>query len=303
MTIPFSAMALLLLALLPMASKAQEKRVLLAVPGQASEAHLTWRIVDAKTKAPLSGATIGQGRDGATAGSDETGYFQLFGFTNQLDDSLSVSKPGYFTRLVSIESGTTGQRVVELVEMTAAEKNTHAPRGTTCGFGPRVEALPMSPGLEHALFIVNKTKKRLGYIRAVSFFIGEKGVPSQLFRVHFYRADGPRKAPLTEVRSQLGTVDVYSAQQDEWHTIDLRRHAILMPPGGFYIGLEWMPADPQPAPLVQGYQPSGQILRPKTQLRNSQRNYSKDRSANWIKSASTGFYRYYHTVKADLEIL
>lgn len=136
-------------------------------------------------------------------------------------------------------------------------------------------------------------------MQSVSFYLGENGLPMKAFRVHFYQADSTRHAPTTDLLTDK--VFFVAPRSGEWYTLDLRPYAIAAPPAGFFVALEFGPAEGVAfsASLAE-YTPQGLVLRPPFE-------YKKD--GIWLYTSGKewevlhGHLRYRAMVKVEVEVL
>lgn len=243
-----------------------------AKPGWA-QAPVAGRVVDAHTREPIPYAAI-ELRTGATGAlTDENGYFQLHGLTPNKRDSLAVMALGY-KRLAVVPTMATSQELLiglrkkgdlpaDLLDwrMQAKEISIGA-RAKTPGEG----MIQGVTGTQYAFFCQLKSRKQLGIIRSVSFYISDHGQPREPFRVRLYAADGVANAPGTDLLNE--SVVVAASGGNQWYTVDLATYNVAAPGAGFFIAMEWI-VDARKCNTIGDYAPCGQVLRPTFEFREN----------------------------------
>ena len=287
--------------------------VLLLAPalGWAQENRITGRVVDAKTKDPVPFASIGLREEGTGALTNEYGYFQLAGLEKTNQDSLIVMTLGYDRSAVFIKRGSTEDLIIELkkrvIELAVVNvtgklgKNTElGSRSNTPGEG-MIQGLP---GSQYAFFVKNEKQKKLGNVRTVSFYLGEKGFPREPFRVRIYKADGNYNAPNTDLLTE--NVVVSASRGGEWYTIDLSSYNISAPEEGFFVAMEWIVGGDKfyTTNFMDNYTPYGQIMRPTFEYKESRTwSYTIGKGWNLLTLANGQGRRYNAMIKAEVETI
>lgn len=280
--------------------------LLMPLLGRAQEIRISGRVVDAKTKEPIPFASISMRAAGAGALTNESGYFQLLGPTKLRSDSLVFMTMGYCRYAVPVKPGQLENLHVELnpgcmagISIThcpvRANATTGKPASTASG-----EVITGLPGTQYAFFIENDKRKQTRPMRSVSFYLGENGLPMAPFRIRIYQAAGNSHSPAADLLTER--VVLTPAQSGQWFTSDLSRYGVAVPKEGCFVALEFVnPADNSPQPTAENYTPSGQVMRPAFDFKNSiMWQYSPEKG--WALSPQSGSSRRYNAmVKIEVE--
>ena len=291
MKTPLPILAYMFLLLLPLLGRAQETRI-------------SGHLIDAVTKDPIPFASLGLLKEDVGALSNEFGYFQFTGLRKHGQDSLIVMTLGYTRRAVFVGSGATQNVLVELIRKTGIigcpvakgvrKKGVRKPENA--------EAVIVGlPGTQFAFFMANEKQKPLGKLRAVSFYIGVNGFPMAAFRLHIYRADAKRHSPDTDLLNER--VFITANKGTQWYTYDLSRYNIASPREGYFVALEFEePSSSLPQSEMDDYTPSGQIMRPTFEYKESRTwSYTIGKGWNLLMLANGQGRRYNAMIKAEVE--
>jgi len=124
-------------------------------------------------------------------------------------------------------------------------------------------------GTQYA-FWLQSDQQRLSKLRAVAFYVGPNGFPKQPFRVRIYRPDGPLGAPSTDLLTD-NVLYSYNKPEKEsaWYWLDLRDYAIVPPPGGCFVAVEYCCSDRfTSSEMVEDYAPTGSLLTAPADVQN-----------------------------------
>ena len=157
------------------------------------------------------------------------------------------------------------------------------------------------PGSQYAALMKNDKQRRFGYIRSVSFYIGENGFPREPFRVRLYRADGNYNAPNSDLL--LDNVVVSAARGGGWFDVDLTSYNIPAPDEGFYVAMEWIVSGDKfyTTNFMDNYTPYGQILRPTFEFKDS-RTWLYAIGRGWsLITLANGASRYNAMIRAEVD--
>ena len=264
----------------------------------AQQSHISGRVLDAQTKEPIPFASIGLRETGAGVLTNESGYFQRLEADGFTQDSLVFSTLGYGRRALLIEQGKAENISVEL-------SRQQLPGFISCPVVPYVvdknaPSIATAPGTQFAFFIGNDKRKQPRKMRSVSFYIGENGLPMETFRIRIYTADDKNHPPAADLLTE--PVFLTASKGGQWYTSDLSRYNIAVPKEGFFVALDFRPSAEQTTqPNLAEYAPSGQIMRPAFDFKDS---------SMWAYSPEKGWYlfpqssssrRYNAMVKVEVE--
>ena len=235
--------------------------LLLPLLGRAQQVRISGRVVDAATKEPVPFVLIKVGSD-SVALSNRKGRFHLLGLKNRNQDSLLFTAPNYYSRTVLIERGyNTTKHVIGLQHfLSSVEIADRAKR-----LQKTDSSVIALPGVCYAFFIGNGNHAQSGRMKAVSFFVGENGLPKEYFRVRIYKADGVGNAPKTDLLNE--NVIYVPLSANGWSTFDMSSYVITTPREGFYVGLEYVVLDFKMPQTMERYTPTGQIILPSPSLK------------------------------------
>lgn len=281
------------------------------LPGraQAQEGRITGRVVNQATKDPVAFASLSLRDEGTGALTNEYGYFQLALPERSLDDSIVVLALGFRRTALRVKRGANLEDlIIELpkqnvqlanvsVQASKMKPATLGARTSTPGVG-MIQGLP---GSQYAALMKNDKTRKLGYVRSVSFFIGENGFPREPFRVRLYRADGNYNAPNSDLL--LDNVVVSAARGGGWFSVDLSSYNIPAPDEGFYVAMEWIVSGDKfyTTNFMDNYTPYGQILRPTFEFKDSRTwLYAIGRGWSLITLANGGA-RYNAMIRAEVD--
>ena len=137
-------------------------------------------------------------------------------------------------------------------------------------------------------------------MRSVSFYIGENGLPMETFRIRIYTADGKNHPPSTNLLAEQ--VFLTASKGGQWYTSDLSRYNIAVPKEGYFVALDFRElAEQTPKPEMDKYVPSGQIMRPAFDFKDSSMwTYSPKEGWVLLPQSSTS-RRYNAMVKVEVE--
>lgn len=279
--------------------------LLLPLLGRAQQNRITGRVVDARTKAPISFASISLRVAGTGTLTNESGYFQMPESGEFKPDSLVFTTLGYCRRAVLVGPGQSEDLRIEMnkgcldginiiycpVKPSAAIRQAPS---TSNG------AMTGLPGTQYAFFIENDNRKQFRKMRSVSFYIGENGLPTAPFRARIYQVDHVSHAPAADLLAELLVLEPNRSGQ--WYTSDLSRYDIAVPKDGYFIALDFrQSAGPVPQPNKDKYVPSGQIMRPAFDFKDSSMwAYSPEKG--WVRAPQSSSSRRYNAmVKLEVE--
>ena len=280
--------------------------LLLPLLGHAQENRISGRVVDAKTKEPIPFASISLRAAGTGALTNESGYFQLLGSDKFKSDSMVFMTLGYSRQAVLVEPGRS-----ENLHIGLNRGNLDGARIISCPVKPyaatshsansaRGEVITGLPGTQYAFFIENDKRGQTRQMRSVSFYIGENGLPMAPFRIHIYQAEGKPPTPAADLFAER--VEFVPSQSGQWFTSDLSRYKMVVPKEGCFVALEFInPANISPQPAMDNYAPSGQIMRPAFDFKNSSMwHYSPEKG--WAMSPQSSSSRRYNAmIKMEVE--
>lgn len=277
--------------------------------GWAQEGAITGRVVDSQSKDPIPFASINLADEQTGALTNEYGYFQLAMPMRSVDDSIIVMALGFRRTALFVKRGRNMEDlIIELPRQSIKLDNitVQASKVKMMTLGahtssPGAGMIQGMPGSQYASLMKNDKGKKLGFIRTVSFYIGENGFPREPFRVRIYRADGNYNAPNSDML--LENVVVSAARGGEWFTVDLSTYNIPAPEEGFYVAMEWIVSGDKfyTTNFMDNYTPYGQILRPTFEFKDARTwNYTIGRGWSLITLANGGS-RYNAMIKAEVD--
>ena len=247
--------------------------LLISSVAPAQHASLIGHIIDAKTQKPVPYANVRLREDGALSLSGKGGRFLLN--IPDKDDSLLITIPGYQSKAVAWQKGMRDSLLIEIEPIHLLPEPIHTDypswnvRKLTLGARAKKPGQGMvqgTSGSQYAFMVKNEKGKKLGYIRSVSFYIGEDGHPREPFRVRLYKANGPANAPGADLLNE--SVVAAAPAGGQWFTIDLTAYNISAPQEGFYVAMEWV----SNCPIFNGlgpYTTCGQVMHPTFEFRES----------------------------------
>lgn len=281
------------------------------LPGLASaqEGRITGRVVNQATKDPVAFASISLHDEGTGALTNEYGYFQLAMPERSLDDSVIIEALGFRRTAILVKRGANMEDlIIELPKQSVrlAEVTVKAAQMKPAMLGARTTAPGLGmiqglPGSQYAALMKNDKQKKFGYIRSVSFYIGENGFPREPFRVRLYRADGNYNAPNSDLL--LDNVVVSAARGGGWFDVDLTSYNIPAPDEGFYVAMEWIVSGDKfyTTNFMDNYTPYGQILRPTFEFKDS-RTWLYAIGRGWsLITLANGTSRYNAMIRAEVD--
>ena len=275
----------------------------------AQEGRITGRVVDQESKDPIPFASIGLREEQTGALTNEYGFFQLSTPVKSVDDSIIVMALGYRRTALFVKRGATMEDLiiempkafVKLNDVVITEKGMKVLMMGCRSNSPGAGMIQGMPGSQYAFMVKNEKQKKLGYIRSVSFYIGENGYPREPFRVRLYRADGNYSSPNSDMLTD--NVVVSAARGGEWFTVDLTSYNIVAPEEGFYVAMEWIVSGDKfyTTNFMDNYTPYGQILRPTFEFKEPRTwNYTIGRGWSLITLANGGS-RYNAMIRAEVD--
>ena len=275
----------------------------------AQEGRITGRVVDQATKDPVAFASISLRDEGTGALTNEYGYFQLAMPERSLDDSVIIEALGFRRTAIRAKRGANMEDlIIELPKQSVrlADVTVKAAQMKPALLGARTTAPGLGmiqglPGSQYAALMKNDKQKKFGYIRSVSFYIGENGFPREPFRVRLYRADGNYNAPNSDLL--LDNVVVSAARGGGWFDVDLTSYNIPAPDEGFYVAMEWIVSGDKfyTTNFMDNYTPYGQILRPTFEFKDS-RTWLYAIGRGWsLITLANGTSRYNAMIRAEVD--
>jgi hypothetical protein len=275
---------------------------------QAQENRITGRVVDAKSKEPIPFASIGLREEQTGALTNEYGYFQLAMPVRSIDDSIIVMALGFRRTGLLVRRGAMEDLIIELPRQSIKLENVTVEASKVKALllgarasNPSAGMLQGMPGSQYATMMKNEKQRKLGFVRSVSFFIGENGYPREPFRVRLYKADGNYNAPNSDML--VDNVVVSAVRGGEWFTVDLTSYNIPAPEEGFYVAMEWIVSGDKfyTTNFMDNYTPYGQILRPTFEFKESRTwNFTIGRGWSLITLANGGS-RYNAMIRAEVD--
>ncbi|MCI1187114.1 carboxypeptidase-like regulatory domain-containing protein [Hymenobacter sp. DH14] len=279
--------------------------LLLPLLGRAQEIRISGRVVDAATKKPVEFVSMSLRNAGTGALTDINGNFQLVGLKPMEQDSVIAMTLNYERFAVAVSANNCHNLVLELTHRKI-DKSKPATYGCLDCSGPyslisEKEQMHISPGAQYAFFIPNEKRKQLGKLRAVSFYLGENGLPSIPFRLRIYKADGAGHAPGTDLLHEI--IFFKAAKDGEWYTTDLSAHNIAAAKEGFFIALDFAVPDTiiAPSALMDNHTAIGQIMRPDFEFKKSITWHYLPEKGWVLAPLANGMRRYNAMVKAEVE--
>ena len=295
-------LSLIVVALLPVLGFAQS---------QDNQARISGRIVDEKTKEPIPFASLGLKNEQSGALTNEFGFFQMPAPDKSDKDSLIVLALGYMRKAVAVKKGVTvndliievPKRIVELANVTVQASKVKGLDMGARSSNPGEGMIQGMPGGQYAFFVKNDKGKKLGFVRSVSFYIGENGFPREPFRVRIYKADGNYNSPNTDLLTD--NVVVSASKGGSWYTVDLQPYNIPAPDEGFFVAMEWIVSGDKfyTTNFMDTYTPYGQILRPTFEFKESRTwSYSVGKGWSLMTMANGSGMRYNAMIKAEVDM-
>ena len=277
--------------------------LLLSLLAHAQEASISGRVIDGATKAAIPFASIAWLKAGTGALTNENGYFKLASAVRGEQDSLVLMTLGYQRRAVLAGPAEGENLQVELTRRPAWSVTSCPVGNYTAGNalpGTKDEVIVGLPGTQYAFFIDNDKRKQTRKMLSVSFYLGENGLPVTSFRIRLYRAGGSRHAPGPDLLAEQ--VFLTPSRSGQWHTCDLSRYNVTVPKEGYFVALEFeKPANASPQVDQDSYTPSGQIMRPPFDFKDSSI-WSYAAEKGWtLFPQSTSSRRYSAMVKVEVE--
>lgn len=258
--------------------------ILFPAYGHAQSKRLRGRIVDAQTKQPIPFVLVAIREDGISAFSNHVGRFRLRGLNRLRQDSLRFVADGYDTRVVPVQCGRTQNLAIQLTKHVP----TPAEIAAAVALQRRYEHTVLGvPGTQYAFWMQNDLP-RPGRMRALAFFLGGNGFPKEEFRVRIYRADGPEKAPGTDLLTEnVLCIPAGPLADSGWYRMDVMPFALLTPPGGYFVAVEFalsgrLPRDQH----VKEYAPTGPVMRPPVEIQH-QRVWLEQLGKGWKELEAT----------------
>ncbi|MGI4819739.1 MAG: carboxypeptidase-like regulatory domain-containing protein [Janthinobacterium lividum] len=282
---------------------------LLPISSWAQEGRITGRVVDAASQNPIPFASINLREEQTGALTNEYGYFQLAMPTKVTEDSIIVMALGYKRTALFVRRGTNMEEVIlqipkQAIQLANIEVEASKVKPLLLGAhtsSPGAGMIQGMPGSQYAFLCKNDKAKKLGFVRSVSFYIGENGFPREPFRVRLYKADGNYNAPNSDMLAE--SVIVSAARGGEWFTVDLTSYNIPAPEEGFYVAMEWIVSGDKfyTTNFMDNYTPYGQILRPTFEFKDSRTwSYAIGRGWNLVTLAN-GSSRFNAMMRAEVD--
>lgn len=274
--------------------------VLLPAQGHAQGKRLRGRIIDAQTKQPIPSVLVGIREYGISAYSNQSGYFRLRGLKRLRQDSLRFVAEGYVPHAVPIQRGRTKQLTIQLTKRIPTPAEIAAAASLQRTIEQTVLGLP---GTQYA-FWLPKEPTGLGQMRAAAFFLGGNGFPKEMFRVRIYRPDGPANTPGTDLLTDnVFYFPTKSLDESGWYRMDLTPFALVVPPGGCFIALEFELSGRWPSgQYVQKYAPTGPVMAPPVDSQH-QRVWLYESGKGWkkLEAAAPSLNKFNAMIKVELD--
>ena len=231
--------------------------VLLLLPllGRAQEVRISGRVVDAKTKEPVPFVSLSLLKRGVGTLTDERGQFELNDPISPGGDSLVVATQGYEPYSVPVKAGITADLVIEMVRRLPSTDNANLKHRVAM---PDEEFFPVFS--QYAFFVPNDKQKRFGKMRSVSFYLGMKGFPHEIFRVRIYSVNPLDKMPSNDLLFE--DITVKPENGTGWCALNLNSFNIELPESGCYIAVEYIIEYRRITLCEENYTPVGRILHP-----------------------------------------
>ena len=286
--------------------------LLFSTPSWAQESRITGRVVDAKTKDPIPFASIGLREEQTGALTNEYGFFQLATPVKAIDDSVIVMALGFKRTALFVKRGSSLEDLIiempkQVIELANVQVEASKVKALTLGCrsnSPGAGMIQGVPGQQYALLLKNEKSKKLGYIRSVSFYIGENGFPREPFRVRLYKADGNYNAPNTDLLTE--NVVVSAPAGGQWYTVDLTSYNVIAPEEGFFVAMEWIVGGDKfyTANFMDNYTAYGQVMSPTFEFKES-RTWSYTIGKGWtqLTLANGQGKRYNAMIRAEVDMI
>ena len=242
MKIPLPQIVLSFLLILPLLGRAQEIRV-------------SGRVVDAKTKEPIPFVSLSLIKRNVGSLTDERGQFELNDPLSPGDDSLWVATQDYEPYCKPIKVRSAENIVIELIRLVPAGNSVNTRRSSQ---KPSEKFLPIFS--QYAFLVPNNKLKHFGKMRSVSFYLGLKGLPQEMFRVRIYAVNALDAVPGNDLL--FDDITVKPQNGTGWYTLNLDNYSIRLPESGCYIAVEYMIEYRNLTPRVESYTPVGYTLHP-----------------------------------------
>ena len=200
------------------------------------------RVIDQRTKQPITYATIEIKAEKTGTYTDSTGSFSVL--YRSLNDTLEFNSLGYEMQKYSIKDLNSSTKIIELEphifelqEVVVIPKKVKTMRlGTTSKKPWRFQIANIFGG-QYGTYIKNENKKT-GLVKAVSFYIAKVGFPDAPFRIRIYAKDQVNECPGKDLLNE--SVIVSNTKGEGWFTIDISEYGINFPLDGIYVMMEWV---------------------------------------------------------------
>lgn len=201
------------------------------------------KVLDLKTKEPIAYAVAEIKTLKTGTYTDSSGIFSLNVPEKNVNDSVEFSSLGYERKkLIIKELGTNKiielkQTFIKLKEVVVVPHKTKTIRiGITAKKSWRFQITSIFGG-QYGHYIKNKNKK-LGLIKAVSFYIAKPGFSNAPFRVRIYGKDKKNDCPGEDLLNE--NVIVSNSNGEGWFTVEMSKYNINFPTDGMYVVMEWV---------------------------------------------------------------
>ncbi len=203
---------------------------------------LTGKIIDSETQQPIPYSTIIVKNSTIGTMADINGFFKL-NITKNLSDSLIFSSLGYKDKVISgsqLKGSVSLQRKnYEIPEVIVYNKKT-----TTVELGVKRSAKQSSGigtqskmNFQEVLYIPNDLQIE-GWIKTISYYILNDGVPNTPFRVRIFEKNDTLKCPSKDILNK--SVIISGKKRGGWITVETDSLHIPFSKNGVFIGMEWL---------------------------------------------------------------
>ena len=204
---------------------------------------ITGKITDYETNLPLAYATVELFSLHTGTIAAENGKFILETATlNSQLDTIEFSFLGYETKKICVADFLVSEKPIKLKRIPITlEEVEISPKEYKTEIVGNKDKKPSSIQVAN-IFGANKgnflknTRKEVGWIKSVSYFLHNNGYPACPFRVRIYRV-GIKNTPGEDL---LVENLIVTAKKSGWFTIDISEYGIPFPKEGAFIMMEWI---------------------------------------------------------------
>jgi hypothetical protein len=210
-------------------------------------ANSQYKIVDSKTKVPISYAHINFANNTKGIIADFNGSFSIHSSFNA-QDTIIISCIGYISRPTLVKS-ITNNNFIELepslhllseVVISANRTKYHIKKMGVTKKPNKSKfadyAGTAKNGNEKATWIPNDYSIQ-GYLKAINIFVSDLGCPDAHFRIHVYDCNPFETKPTKEFTKS--NIIASGESGNQWINIDMSKEQIQIGENGCFIGIEW----------------------------------------------------------------